>query len=101
MKHKYLVLFLATLLSFFYENSLQAQVSCSSNVTTLCRGSAVSFTGNGGTGAVTYNWSFGDGASSTLKNPVHTLKKVVITMLISKRITATELFLEIHTVISQ
>jgi PKD repeat protein len=75
MKHKYLVLFLATLLSFFYENSLQAQVSCSSNVTTLCRGSAVSFTGNGGTGAVTYNWSFGDGASSTLKNPVHTFKK--------------------------
>jgi len=36
----------------------------------ICAGSFVNFSGAGSTGATNYYWDFGDGTSSTLKNPL-------------------------------
>ncbi|MGB9911261.1 MAG: SdrD B-like domain-containing protein [Microgenomates group bacterium] len=45
----------------------------SANPLTICKGDTVQFTDltTGGNSPYSYNWNFGDGGSSTLKNPTH------------------------------
>lgn len=50
-----------------------ANSACSAWFTFMVSSSTVTFTGNAtGTAPITYLWTFGDGTTSTLQNPVHT-----------------------------
>jgi PKD repeat protein len=50
-----------------------ANSACSAWYTFMVSGSNVTFTGNAtGTAPISYLWTFGDGTTSTMQNPVHT-----------------------------
>ena len=61
---------------YFYVNNTSGNplsASINANATTINEGGTVGFgaTITGNTSSVTYNWNFGDGGSSTEKNPAH------------------------------
>jgi gliding motility-associated-like protein len=55
----------------FNLGAVNAQANASPN-TVVCLGDPINFSANGSTNAVSYEWLFGDGNSSTLANPTHT-----------------------------
>jgi PKD repeat protein len=58
----------------FCFSTIIANAACTSSFTYVITGTAVDFTSTadgGGADIVSYDWSFGDGATSTLENPEH------------------------------
>lgn len=62
------------------------------NVTSGCEGLTVSFTQTS-TGAIRYDWDFGDGATSTTPNPTHTYTtagQYTVTLTVTNQLTCTQ-----------
>jgi PKD repeat protein len=75
MKHSYSLAGLLLAFTLLISGTIHSQVSASASPSAGCRQLAVNFTGTASTAAYTYSWTFGDGGTSTLKNPTHTYNK--------------------------